>query len=67
MVAGVLNDQVTDPAHARFRNLRPTRATMHETQHLTQLRITAPVDEMDEDGPGDADEHQSQAEIQPAG
>lgn len=67
-VAGVLNDQVTDPAHARFRHSRTAQAALHGTQHLPMLRITEAVDQDvygDANG-ADAEEQASSGEIQRA-
>eukprot|EP00892_Ulva_mutabilis_P007162 jgi/Ulvmu1/4818/UM020_0103.1 len=62
-VAGVLNDQVTDPAHARLRHTRTTRASTHATHNLPLLRITSAVEEVKADDE-DADEVPQQSGTQ---
>lgn len=58
-VAGVLNDQVTDPSHSRLRHIRSVRASTHATQNLPLLRITEAVEEAEEtvDDAGGDEQH----------
>lgn len=62
-VAGVLNDQVTDPSHARLRHVRTARASTHATHNLPLLRITTAVEEVETDDDPDGAEEPCQSDM----